>query len=514
MKSPPRPQDETPAEATEARLRLYNTLTRRKEDFAPIDPSAVRLYVCGPTVYDFAHIGNARPVIVFDVLFRLLRHLYGAEHVMYVRNITDVDDKINARAARDYPDLPLNEAIAKVTEATERQFHEDVAALGALPPTHEPRATQYIDEMRVMIERLIARGVAYVAEDHVLFSPNAMDALPGAPRYGTLAHRSLDEMLAGARVDVAPYKRDSMDFVLWKPSKPNEPGWPSPKGITVLGRPGWHIECSAMSMATLLKPFGGGLSCDDPSRNVFDIHGGGIDLVFPHHENEIAQSCCAFGSERMANVWMHNGFLQVEGEKMAKSAGNFVTIHELRNQTYLGYLIWPGEVIRLAMLRTHYRQPIDWTARALEEARHKLNAWYHAVGDSTVARSEPSAEVVAALFDDLNTHEAIRYIDELAGTLRAIRSFDREPPAEALATFKANANLLGFLHRTQSEYGESLKVGPEIDRAQIEKMLAERTAARAAKNWAESDRLRDQLSDLGVAIKDNKDGVTTWELKR
>ena len=277
-------------------LRLYNTLTRRKEDFAPIDRNAVRLYVCGPTVYDFAHIGNARPVIAFDVLFRLLRHLYGAEHVRYVRNITDVDDKINARAERDYPDLPLNEAIAKVTEATERQFHDDVAALGCLPPTEEPRATQYVGKMRDMIERLVARGVAYVAEDHVLFSPSAMDRLPGAPRYGALAHRSPDEMLAGARVDVAPYKRDPMDFVLWKPSKPNEPGWPSPAGINSLGRPGWHIECSAMSMATLLEPLGGGLKCDDPDRNVFDIHGGGIDLVFPHHENEIAQSCCAFGT--------------------------------------------------------------------------------------------------------------------------------------------------------------------------------------------------------------------------
>ncbi len=381
MKSPPRPQDETPAEATKAQLRLYNTLSRRKKDFAPIDPSAVRLYVCGPTVYDFAHIGNARPVIVFDVLFRLLRHLYGEDHVIYTRNITDVDDKINGRAAQDFPDLPLNEAIAKVTEATERQFHEDVAALGALPPTHEPRATQYIDTMRVMIERLIARGVAYVAEDHVLFSPNAMDALPHAPRYGTLAHRSLDEMLAGARVDVAPYKRDPMDFVLWKPSKPNEPGWPSPAGIGALGRPGWHIECSAMSMATLLEPFGGGLSCDDPSRNAFDIHGGGIDLVFPHHENEIAQSCCAFGSERMANIWMHNGFLQVEGEKMSKSLGNFVTIHELLRTTKFGGRAWPGEALRLAMLRTHYRQPIDWTVKALEEAEATLDRWYDAVGE-------------------------------------------------------------------------------------------------------------------------------------
>ena len=314
-------------------LRFFNTLTRAKEVFAPIDPDAVRLYVCGPTVYDYAHIGNARPVIVFDVLFRLLRHIYGAGHVIYTRNITDVDDKINARAEREYPDLPLNAAIARVTEATERQFHDDVRALGCLAPTHEPRATQTIDRMRAMIERLVARGVAYVADDHVLFSPSAMDALPGAPRYGSLARRSLDEMLAGARVEVAPYKRDPMDFVLWKPSKPGEPGWPSPAGIAAPGRPGWHIECSAMSMATLLEPFGGGLACDDPTLNTFDIHGGGVDLVFPHHENEIAQSCSAFGTRRMANFWMHNGFLQVEGEKMAKSLGNFVTIHELLNTT-------------------------------------------------------------------------------------------------------------------------------------------------------------------------------------
>ena len=359
MKPPPQTQDETRPKATAAPLRLYNTLARAKQDFTPIDPKAVRMYVCGPTVYDFAHIGNARPVIVFDVLFRLLRHTYGPDHVIYTRNITDVDDKINARAARDFPNLPLNEAIAKVTEATKRQFHEDVAALGCLPPTHEPRATQYIDTMRAMIERLIARGVAYVAEDHVLFSPSAMDALPCAPRYGTLAHRSLDEMLAGARVEVAPYKRDPMDFVLWKPSKPNEPGWPSPAAIAAPGRPGWHIECSAMSMATLLEPFGGGLECDDPGRNVFDIHGGGIDLVFPHHENEIAQSCSAFHSRAMANVWMHNGFLQVEGEKMAKSAGNFVTIHELLHTGKFGSGDHgPATVLRLAML-AHALSPAD-----------------------------------------------------------------------------------------------------------------------------------------------------------
>jgi cysteinyl-tRNA synthetase len=500
MKSPPRPRDETPAKATEARLRLYNTLTRGKEDFAPIDPRAVRLYVCGPTVYDFAHIGNARPVIVFDVLFRLLKHIYPDKEIIYVRNITDVDDKINARASRDFPGLPLNEAIAKVTEATERQFHEDVAALGALPPTHEPRATQYIDTMRVMIERLIARGVAYVAEDHVLFSPSAMDALPWAPRYGTLAHRSLDEMLAGARVDVAPYKRDPMDFVLWKPSNSSEPGWPSPGGIGALGRPGWHIECSAMSMATLLEPFGGGLLCDDPSRNTFDIHGGGIDLVFPHHENEIAQSCSAFRSSRMANVWMHNGFLQVEGEKMSKSLGNFVTIHELLRTTNFGGREWPGEVLRLAMLRTHYRQPIDWTVKALEEAEATLDGWYRTIGaappDGTVA-----PDVLDALSDDLNTPAAIAELHQLS----------RQNDGRAL---RASLRILGIPMVFRESLKETMVIAGKLDVASINGLILERSAARATKNWAESDRLRDQLADLGVAIKDNKDGTTSWELKR
>ena len=516
MKPPPRAQDETPAEAKPAGLRLYNTLTRRKGNFAPIDPNAVRLYVCGPTVYDFAHIGNARPVIVFDVLFRLLRHVYGADHVTYVRNITDVDDKINARAGRDFPDLPLNEAIGKVTEATERQFHEDVSALGALPPTHEPRATQYIDTMRVMIERLIARGVAYVAEDHVLFSPNAMDALPGAPRYGTLAHRSLDEMLAGARVDVAPYKRDSMDFVLWKPSKTGEPGWPSPAGIAAPGRPGWHIECSAMSMATLLEPFGGGLRCDDPNRNMFDIHGGGIDLVFPHHENEIAQSCCAFGTGRMANVWMHNGFLQVEGEKMSKSLGNFVTIHELLRTTKFGGREWPGEVLRLAMLRTHYRQPIDWTVKALEEAEATLDRWYEAVGD-VEARGDPDEDVLNALVDDLNTPVAIAGLHRLAhpdGAGTAIPDPSGTSRTLSPETLKRSANLLGLLRQTRSERRMLALSEAQIDTADVAAIIAERAQARASRNWGESDRLRDRLAALGVAIKDNKDGTTTWEPKR
>src|SRR5919109_4318953 len=358
-------------------LRLYDTLTREKRTFVPLDPKSVRMYVCGPTVYDFAHIGNARPVIVFDVLFRLLRHLYGKEHVAYVRNITDVDEKTNA------------------------QFQKDVRALGGLEPTSQPRATEYIAEMRAMIERLVKLGVAYVADDHVLFSPSEMNRRKG-PRYGALARRSLDEMLAGARVDVASYKRDEMDFVLWKPSKPGEPGWPSPAGVAVLGRPGWHIECSAMSMAKLLEPFGGGLKCDDPLRNVFDIHAGGIDLVFPHHENEIAQSCSAFGTERMANYWMHNGFLQVEGKKMAKSEGNFVTIHELLNTEKFGGRKWPGEVLRLAMLMTHYREPIDFSVKKLEDAEAVLDGWYRAVGDVRLTDIS-CADVLDGLLDDLAT---------------------------------------------------------------------------------------------------------------
>ena len=477
----------------------------------------MRLYVCGPTVYDFAHIGNARPVIVFDVLFRLLRHLYGAEHVRYVRNITDVDDKINARAERDYPDLPLNEAIAKVTEATERQFHDDVAALGCLPPTEEPRATQYVGKMRDMIERLVARGVAYVAEDHVLFSPSAMDRLPGAPRYGALAHRSPDEMLAGARVDVAPYKREPMDFVLWKPSKPNEPGWPSPAGINSLGRPGWHIECSAMSMATLLEPLGGGLKCDDPDRNVFDIHGGGIDLVFPHHENEIAQSCCAFGTSRMANVWMHNGFLQVESEKMSKSLGNFVTIHELLHTTKFGGRKWPGESLRLAMLRTHYRQPIDWTVKALEEAEATLDRLVRRQSDDVEAEGDPEPKVLHALADDLNTPEAIARLHRMAHPAfsgATSRRLSGARPNARARTFQDERESRGPSATDEVRAARFGLADASIDVAKIEAIVAERIAARGARNWAESDRLRDELSALGVAIKDNKDGTTTWEPKR
>src|SRR5690349_3555180 len=372
-------------------LRLYNTLTRTKENFVPIDALNVRMYVCGPTVYDFAHIGNARPVIVFDVLFRLLRHLYGETHVTYVRNITDVDDKINARALRDFGGeisagkLSLNEAIRRVTEKTADQFHRDVATLGCLEPTVEPRATEFVEpradgkaDMITLIQSLIKRGHAYVAAGEVLFDTASM------PDYGQLSKRNLDEQQAGARIAVDAHKKNPQDFVLWKLSSPEEPGWQSPWGR---GRPGWHIECSAMSAAYL--------------GEVFDIHGGGLDLIFPHHENEIAQSRCAHGTSVMANVWMHNEFVQVEGEKMSKSLGNFVTIRDLLAD-------WPGEVLRLNMLKTHYRSPIDWTVKGLEESTKVLDEWYAlSAGASALANSDIYPPLLDALGDDLNTPKAM-----------------------------------------------------------------------------------------------------------
>jgi cysteinyl-tRNA synthetase len=451
-------------------LRLYNTLTRTKEAFRPLDPANVRLYACGPTVYDDAHIGNARPIIVFDLLFRLLRYLYGPDRVTYVRNITDVDDKINARAAE------RGVTIRDLTEGTARRFRDDIAALGVLPPTVEPRATEHIDEMKALIERLVASGHAYVAEEHVLFD------VPSMPDYGALSKRPLDEMEAGARVDVAPYKRSPLDFVLWKPSKPGDPAWPPPAGIATPGRPGWHIECSAMAWKHL--------------GETFDIHAGGIDLVFPHHENEVAQSRCCFGTKTMANYWLHNGFLQVEGEKMAKSAGNFVTIRELLRTDTFGGRSWPGEVLRLAMLRTHYRQPIDWTVRALEEAEQTLAAWtsfpeFMEGGDEAV-----SQEVLDALADDLNTPRAIAELHAL----------DRRGDLNALAS---SVRALGFSTGVQRE----TIVAPELA-SKVETLISVRRDARAAKNWAESDRIRDELAAMGIALKDNKDGTTTWEPAR
>ncbi|HEX4041507.1 MAG TPA: cysteine--tRNA ligase [Xanthobacteraceae bacterium] len=459
-------------------LKLYDTLTREKRPFKPLDPGNVRMYVCGPTVYDFAHIGNARPVIVFDVLFRLLRHIYGAEHVTYVRNITDVDDKINARAAEEYPGLPLNEAIRKVTEKTDRQFHGDVAALGCLPPTVEPRATEHIAEMKTLIEKLVASGNAYVAEDNVLFS------VPSMKDYGQLSKRPLDEMIAGARVEVAPYKRDARDFVLWKPSKPGEPAWPSPAGIAAPGRPGWHIECSAMSWKYL--------------GETFDIHGGGIDLVFPHHEDEIAQSRCAFHTPVMANYWMHNGFLQVEGEKMSKSLGNFVTIHELLTG-WNGYR-WPGAVLKFAMLSTHYRQPINWTQQKLEEAAVTLSTFRQRCFDD--GGSEPADEVLDALADDLNTPQAIAALHKL---------FDEsQGGAVPTAAVRSSCRFLGINVEEVDLANMTLR---QIDETAVSTLIQQRSVARKSKNFAESDRIRDELAKMGVVLKDTKDG-TTWEIAR
>jgi cysteinyl-tRNA synthetase len=442
-------------------LKLYNTLSRTKEEFAPLDPKNVRMYVCGPTVYDFAHIGNARPVIVFDVLFRLLRHLYGENHVTYVRNITDIDDKINAKAQElaSGKNISVEMARAEITAATAKQYDDDVAALGCLPPTYAPRATQYVAEMVAMIETLVLAGYAYPANGHVLFDVSKK------ADYGKLSRRSLDEMIAGARVEVAPYKKSPMDFVLWKPSDADTPGWDSPWGR---GRPGWHIECSAMGEALL--------------GETFDIHGGGIDLMFPHHENEIAQSESAHRGCALANIWMHNGFLNVEGEKMSKSLGNFVTIHELLKR-------WPGEVLRFNMLRSHYRQPMDWTAHGMKESWGILERWYQAVAD--VGARRIGGAFLAALSDDLNTPQAFAELhqappDELAGGLA----------------------LLGF-----SLQQKSIAPRTNVDQTEIETAIAARNAARKAKDFKESDRIRDALLAKGIVLKDGPSG-TTWEVKR
>jgi cysteinyl-tRNA synthetase len=434
-------------------LRLFNTLTKTKDAFTPLDAKNVRMYVCGPTVYDLAHIGNARPVIVFDVLFRHLRHLYGDAHVTYVRNITDVDDKINARAAE------CGISIRELTDETARIYEDDVAALGNLPPSMTPRATEHIAAMITMIEQLIAAGHAYAADGHVLFDVSSK------ADYGKLSRRSLDEMLAGARVEVAPYKKNAMDFVLWKPSEAGLPGWDSPWGR---GRPGWHIECSAMAGQYL--------------GETFDIHGGGIDLQFPHHENEIAQSEAAHHGHPLATVWMHNGFLQVEGEKMAKSAGNFFTIRDLLAD-------WPGEVLRLNMLRTHYRQPIDFTLAGLKESWKLLERWYEVT--EPLVDPAPDAAFFEALSDDLNTPAAIASLHQ----------------AEPLAL----AGGLGFLGFSNVQLKIANKT--KVDTVAIADAIAARNAARKARDFKESDRIRDELLAKGIVLKDGPEG-TSWEVKR
>jgi cysteinyl-tRNA synthetase len=522
-------------------LRLYNTLTRTKEDFIPIDPNNVRMYVCGPTVYDFAHIGNARPVIVFDVLFRLLRHLYGESHVTYVRNITDVDDKINARALRDFPNLPLNEAIRAVTQKTADQFQSDAKALGCLTPTEEPRATDNIQGMIDIISTLINKGHAYTAAGEVLFSVSSM------ADYGKLSGRKLEDQQAGARVAVEAHKKNPADFVLWKLSSAGEPSWDSPWGR---GRPGWHIECSAMSKRYL--------------GEAFDIHGGGLDLIFPHHENEIAQSCCAFEVKRMANVWMHNGFLQVEGKKMSKSDGNFFTIQQLLDQ-------YPGDVLRSVMLQTHYRTPIDWTQSKCEESKSELFAWSLAIDElweDAETNNFVVLELLEAIRDDLNT-------PDLFAVLRSLYAAAKNGTKENRLRLGWACKFLGFQklgsYKLFSNQVSGVDAGPEIIFEVAEKaarlrssianttvshtlsnnaayledissrgfelkmkedgtlevigqnksftkkiisLIENRLVARHTKNWKESDRIRDELDAMGVAIKDNKDGTTTWEVKR
>lgn len=484
-------------------LRVYNTLTRAKEDFVPIDADRVRMYVCGPTVYDYAHIGNARPAIVFDILFRLLRQLYGKEHVTYVRNITDVDDKINARARRDYPDLPLNEAIREVTQKTADQYHADVAALGCLRPTIEPRATEFVlpradglTDMASLIQTLMDRGHAYEANGEILFDTASM------PAYGGLSKRKLEDQQAGARIAVEAHKKNPADFVLWKQSSADEPGWDAQftidgEAVTIRGRPGWHIECSAMSAAYLGEEF--------------DIHGGGLDLIFPHHENEIAQSCCAHGRDVMARYWMHNGFLQVEGRKMSKSEGNFVTINQLLETEVFGGRSWPGEVLRLAMLMTHYREPIDFSVRKLEEAEAVLDGWYRAVGD-VAAGDAGCADMVAALSDDLGTTAGIAVLHEL-------RSEAAKGGEGAKQALKASAGLLGLLGQTESEWFAAKVSDASIDTGSVEAAVEERLTQLREKNFAEADRIRDELTAQGVQLMDYKDPEsgerrTKWEVKR
>ncbi|MSO85437.1 MAG: cysteine--tRNA ligase [Rhodospirillales bacterium] len=447
-------------------LVLYNTLSRSKEPFRPLDPARVRMYVCGPTVYDYAHIGNARPVIVFDVLFRLLRRAYGEDRVVYARNITDVDDKINAAAKES------GLTIRAITERTAKAFHEDMAALNTLPPSLEPRATEHVAQMIAMIEALIAKGHAYAAEGHVLFG------VPTCPDYGRLSGRDRAEMIAGARVEVAPYKKDPADFVLWKPSDADTPGWASPWGR---GRPGWHIECSAMSQVHL-----------GPS---FDIHGGGVDLIFPHHENELAQSTAANGPGTFARVWMHNGYLMVEGEKMSKSLGNILTVHDLLTE-------FPGEALRLTLLATQYRQPLDFTRAGIAQAKRTLDRWYLAAGDA--AAGDVPAAVVAALEDDLNTPQAIAEMHKLA---------DAALGGDGLAGrgLKAGAGLLGLLANDAAAWRHwrpaEAASGPTD--ADIAALIEQRVAARRARDFARADAIRKELLEKGVVLEDGAAG-TTW----
>lgn len=480
-------------------LHIHDTLRREKRAFEPRDPNRVTLYVCGPTVYDYAHIGNARPPVVFDVLVRLLRRTYGPDKVIYARNVTDVDDKINAKAAKE--GVPIGE----ITARYEAAYLADMGLLNVSPPDIAPHVTDYIDAITAQIQAIIDAGNAYAAEGHVLFDVSSY------PSYGALSGRNLDDMIAGARVEVAPYKKNPHDFVLWKPSKADEPSWPSPWGE---GRPGWHIECSAMIEKTLGLPI--------------DIHGGGIDLVFPHHENEIAQGVCAHGHahgdqahDEYARYWMHNGFLTVDAEKMSKSIGNVLLLHDLVQAM-------PGEVVRWALLSAHYRQPLDWNQTLLEQSRKNLDRLYGVLRDADAALADfdeaslDEAEmelaenamdpVLDALEDDLNTPGAIAQLFGLGNALRDLLNdaeADINDVAMARWSLTEAAGLLGVLALTPDEWFEG---GDPALKAEVEALLEQRAAARAEKNWGEADRIRDRLNELNVVVMDGPKGAT-WRMK-
>ncbi|WP_032113459.1 cysteine--tRNA ligase [Candidatus Paracaedibacter symbiosus] len=452
-------------------LKLYNSLTRQKDLFTPLNPDCIGMYVCGPTVYDFAHIGNARPFVVFDILARFLRYLY--PKVVYVRNITDVDDKINAAS------LQSGEPIGVITARTIKTFHEDMHAIGAIAPDIEPRATNHIPEMIEMIKTLIDKGYAYVAGDHVLFSVKQF------PRYGQLSNRNLEDMLAGARVEVAPYKQEASDFVLWKPSAPEIPGWDSPWGR---GRPGWHIECSAMGGKYL--------------GATFDIHGGGIDLIFPHHENEVAQSCCANNTERLANYWLHNGHVTVDGEKMSKSLGNFLTVRDLLSD-------YAGETLRFALIMSHYRQPLDWSAAQAKQAKQALDRLYLALRGLDLAESGdvlPDAALLNALADDLNIPLALSALHELANQIH--KTDDLQEKTVIASTLKKSGYFLGLLQQDPEIWFQQA-TAKELDAATIESLIEARRQARVNRQFQEADRLRQELWDQGVILEDSAAG-TTW----
>ena len=451
-------------------LHLYDTFSKSKRLFEPIDPDNVRMYVCGPTVYDYPHVGNARPVIVFDILFRILQHIYGEKKVTYVRNITDVDDKIIATAKEN------NEEVRNLTERTISYFQDDSNYVGALSPTVEPKATDHISEMINIIEILIQKELAYESEGNVLFSTRKFND------YGKLSGKNLEDLIAGARVETESFKKDPSDFVLWKPSKEGEPQWDSPWGK---GRPGWHIECSAMSNKYL--------------GNNFDIHGGGQDLIFPHHENEIAQSQCAHG-EVFSNYWVHNGFVTVEGDKMAKSDGNFVTVNQLKDR-------YQGEVIRLTMMLTHYRQPLNWTEENLKESKKILDKWYNFISDLETKNPKSenvSNEVLNSLYDDINTPQAIADLHKI---FKSCKNNDQD----SIDLFLNSAQFIGLMNNNSSDW---LNWGKKssIDEKQLEILINKRDEARAEGKYEDADKIRDEIENMGVILED-KDGKTSWRLR-